>query len=493
MTEEIRGHLSKIANLRLLSADAVQQYGSGDPHRLISELGVTAYVEGEIRREGDRVRIIPALVEARTRQLLWSEQYDRPRGSILGVEGDVAVEVANALQMSLSPLQRAAVQKPKTSSAEAYDLYLRARTEGLDEPAATGLLQKALALDPRFADPKAHLAYIALMRGYDEARYLDEAIALAHDAAESDPTLGLAHAILGSAYSMKGQDAEARLSFLRALELDPNDTTAMANLSIHDSDFGRLDESLYWARRAFLLSARDGNARYHVGVPLVSLRADDVTERWLLAADRRFPDDPRIQIELGALEFLRGRGADGVARLRAASAKSAGDVGLGAMHADLAWLMQTPDLEEVTADFFARSPDATPGIWWVASTPRARYASVLQRNHESARAGALVREAERVAEKALRTGSRAASLIEFAGLRLMRGDRKAAIDALTRAFDHGARSYGFLAPDPLFAPLRGDPAFRALLERMKADVAAQRARADKRRLLDLDPLLSAQR
>src|SRR5437773_3054122 len=118
---------------------------------------------------------------------------------------------------------------------------------------------------------------------------VDEAIGLAEAAAALDPMLASPHFVLGSAASFKGQDALARLSFLRALELDPNHFVAMDNLSNHDTDFGRLDEGLYWARRAFALSAKGANDYYHVAAPLTGLRDDAITWRWLTEAERLFP------------------------------------------------------------------------------------------------------------------------------------------------------------------------------------------------------------
>src|SRR5207247_5991086 len=104
------------------------------------------------------------------------------------------------------------------------------------------LLRKAVTLDPGFALAKARLAYRIYFLGVysGDLTFMEQAISLAEAAATLDPTLAYPPFVLGSAASFKGQDALARLSFLRALELDPaNNTGAMNNLSVPDTHFGR--------------------------------------------------------------------------------------------------------------------------------------------------------------------------------------------------------------------------------------------------------------
>jgi len=105
----------------------------------------------------------------------------------------------------------------------------------------------------------------------------------------------------------------------------------------------------------------------------------------------------------------------------------------------------------------------------------------------------LLNDAEQAVLKVLKTGSNPYALIELAAVRLMRGDRVAALDCLTRSYDNGFRDYDVLAQDPMFAPLRPDAAFQILIQRMKADVAAQRGRAAERGLMDFSTLVSAQK
>jgi eukaryotic-like serine/threonine-protein kinase len=487
MTEEIRGQLSKMSGLRIVSRAAVEKYAQSGVQDMIRDLGVRTVVEGSVRRERDRVRITVELTDARNQQTLWSERYDRGLTDVFSVQSDVALQIANALKASLSPDERARVEMRPTSNVQAYELYLRARN------AKTGaetqqLLNEALALDPRFATAKAALAYMTLMRGYSDPIYFDEAIRLAQETLTIDPASARAHGTIAAAFSVKGEDAQARLSYLRALELNPSDTLTMNNLSIHEVQFGRLDESLYWARRAFALSAKTGTDYYHVAVPLATLRDEEVTAQWLGYAEQAASDVGRVQHMLAILEFLQGRGSVALARLRTALTKQPKNFELLFDQADMAWLTSAPDLEQLTGELFKTAP-ASFGFGVVPESVRTRWAYLLQRRGDLEEARAVLDEAEKAAVDATKSGSGAPALIDLAAVNVLQNNRKGALDILNRAFTNGARDYAFLEPDPLFAPLRSDPAFRSLIERMKSDVTVQRDRARQRGLFDLQPLL----
>ena len=77
MTEEIRGQLSKVSALRLLSRSAVERYGDADVKRMAQELGAGSVVEGSVRLDKQRVRIAVQLIDTKSEQLIWSDQYDR--------------------------------------------------------------------------------------------------------------------------------------------------------------------------------------------------------------------------------------------------------------------------------------------------------------------------------------------------------------------------------------------------------------------------------
>ena len=98
------------------------------------------------------------------------------------------------------------------------------------------------------------------MANYDGASYLDQAIAEAEAAVRMDPSLSYGYFALGTAYGRKGLGAQSRQAFHRALELDPNNTSAMNNFSNEEGRRARWDEAAYWGRRSFLLSGKAGRS-----------------------------------------------------------------------------------------------------------------------------------------------------------------------------------------------------------------------------------------
>jgi serine/threonine protein kinase len=492
MTDEIRGQLSKISALRVLSQSAVNRFGDADGPAIAREFGVSHLVEGSVRVDGARVRVAVELVDTATQQTRWSEQYDRELADILTVQSQVALQIAQRLAATLSPAERERLEPQATQNPEAYALFLQAQTmRGMADQKrnleAIGLYERALALDPRLARAKAALAYRVFFRAYTEDRkHANDAIRLALDAAGMDSTLAVPHFVLGSAYGLLGRLEQSRLAFLRALERDPNHSGSMQNLSYMYAISGQLDESLYWARRAWPLGARGPGDAYHISVPLLLLRDDELSQRWLANAER-LSDFSRTQTTVAAAEVYRGDIAGALARVRARAQKEAGDSEVRSALNDVVVLAAAGDAEALTEEMFRTAPDV-PGVLLPASG-RLRYAFLLQRRGDP-RARGLVEESETLVRARIASGDLAAATFMEAGIaRALVGDSNGALAELQRAYDAGWRDYGIAAIDPMLAAVRNDPRFGAMLDRARADVAAQRERARQRGLLDFAPLL----
>ena len=366
MTDEIRGQLSKISALRVLSRSAVDRFGDADGPAITRAFGVTHLVEGSVRVDRGRVRVAVELVEAATQQTRWSEQYDRELADVLAVQSQVALQLAGRLAATLSPAERERIEPQTTHSPEAYALYLRAQSlRGMADPKRNregiDLLERALTLDPRLARAKSALAYRVFFRSYTEDRkYADDAIRFALDAAATDPALAAPHFVLGSAYGLLGRLEQSRLAFLRALELDPNHIGSMQNLSYTYAISGQLDEGLYWARRAWPLSGRAAGDAYHVSVPLLLLRDDELSRQWMANAER-LQDHSRTQITAANLEVYRGDIAGALARIRARAQKEAGNSEVRFTRNDLAVLAAGDDAETLNEEMFRTAPEV-PGV-----------------------------------------------------------------------------------------------------------------------------------
>jgi TolB-like protein len=491
MTEEIRGQLSQVSALRILSATGLDGYADDLP-RASRELGLRSFVDGSVRVEGRRVRVTAALVDARTRESVWSQQYDRELADVLAVQSDIAQQIAKALEPNLSEGERARLAKQPTGNLEAYTLFLRTRElrsfDRAQNLEAIGLLKQALALDPMFAEAQARAAYRQVFMGYyDDPSWVDKGIADAEAALRIDPDLPYGHFVLGTAYAIKGQGARSRQAFLRALELKPSDGGLLSNFSIAEMLYGRLDEAVYLGRRGFMLSGKRGF--YHLIMPILTLRADAESRILLEEAERRAPAEARVQMMLGMLELYEGSGDKALSRSKAIAEREPKNTEMSFHRADIAYVTDSPDLESLLAPLAERSPT---NRLWTAESVRLRYAYALQKRGESARSKALATEAERYARERIAAGDDTpVQRVELAAALALRSDADGALEWLERSFEAGYRDYGFLERDPIFSPLASDARFVNVLDRMRRDVAAQRERARTRGLLELTSLIGS--
>jgi TolB-like protein/Tfp pilus assembly protein PilF len=233
ITEDVIAQLSKIAGLRVISRTSVLRYrGSHEDSRTIGErLGVSTLLEGSVRREGDRIRLVVQLIDAIGDEHLWAETYDRELTDVFSIQSELALGVAGSLRTRLTSKERARVNSSPTADTEAYTLYLRGRQAlsvrtGESLGRARELFGAALERDASYAAPHAGLAelYALLGMGFGRApeQSLQKARAAAARAIELDPDLAEAHAALGWVRTHDWDWWGAEASLRRAVELNPS-------------------------------------------------------------------------------------------------------------------------------------------------------------------------------------------------------------------------------------------------------------------------------
>ena len=481
VTEEIRGQLSRLVALRLLSRGAVQRYGEADIRRLRTELGAGSAVEGSVRLERDRVRVAVQLIDTATEQTLWSEQYDRTLAGVLSVQSDVALRIAEALNATLSSDERRRVEKAPTENAEAYRTYLRSlelsSLERQQNLRGIELLRKALDLDPNFALAQARLSYRTFFLAYyDDPKYLDLAIEQARRSIEMDPTLSTGFVALASAYAVKGWAAKARSAFLKAQELNPGDGSPVANLAVTESEvLGRHDAGLSHARRLLDFGPVQANGLYHIAWPMLFLRDDATTDRWLKEAEQRFPSFPRLQYLRAGFDYLRGNEAEALSRMRKLGESHPANEEVLTVLAELTYLTGASDAEVRTERFFRSAPGLATTQFLKPESHQTTYAHLLMKRGERARGLELLESAMRVAQAALADGNEAVRVpMEIAAIHAAKGEREQALEWLERGLASGYKDYATLARNPIFENVRGDARFAAVLKKMEQAVAAMR-------------------
>jgi len=165
---EILTRLAKIADLKVISRTSTQRYQSkpGNLAEIAKQLGVANILEGSVQKAADQVRVNVQLVNVQTDSQLWAETYDRKLTDIFSVESEIAIRIAESLQAKLSPHEEQALAAKPTNNPEAYDAYLRGLAFEARSNYSSDALFKAIdfyglavQLDPNFALAWARLSF----------------------------------------------------------------------------------------------------------------------------------------------------------------------------------------------------------------------------------------------------------------------------------------------------------------------------------------------
>jgi adenylate cyclase len=232
IAEEILNLLVKLPQLRVASRTSSFVF-KGEKINIpdvARKLGVSTLLEGSVRRAGDRVRITAQLIEVGTDSHLWSETYDREMRDVFAIQDDIARSIVAALEVTLTPRDRRALQYVATSDANAYDYYLRGRQYFYEFSRrhfhnAIRMFRKAIEQDPNFALAYAGMAdaYSLLYQWADSS---DENIGKANEASIKaitlDPDSAEANAARGTALAISGRHEEAERAFENAILLNPS-------------------------------------------------------------------------------------------------------------------------------------------------------------------------------------------------------------------------------------------------------------------------------
>ncbi|QKK29595.1 adenylate/guanylate cyclase domain-containing protein [Rhizobium indicum] len=247
LTDDLITELSKVSGLFVIARHSVFAIRDsvGKIQDVAAELGVKYVLEGTLQRAGPRLRINVKLIDAVSGLSLWAERYDRQYADLFAVQDDVIGKIISALSVKLSARERDQLARIPTENLEAYDFYMRAEQEGfilrdVDTYRRTlSFYQKAIDLDPGFANAHAGIARVAVDVWRNDYNYLwSAAVArkIAYDAAgqalKLDPNNARAHTVLALLQWVDGRETEAKNSANMAVAMEPNDAEAAANLAL---------------------------------------------------------------------------------------------------------------------------------------------------------------------------------------------------------------------------------------------------------------------
>ncbi|MBI3796040.1 MAG: tetratricopeptide repeat protein [Deltaproteobacteria bacterium] len=233
LTEVLTGDLSKISSLFVIARNSAFTYkGKAVKVQDVGrEMGVHYVLEGSVLKAEGQIRITAQLIDTTTGYHLWAERYDRPLKDIFALQDEIVQKIVTTLGLQLSVQEQGYSVRKHTDNLEAYDSLLRGiepffRFTQETNTQARQLFEKAVALDPQYAEAYAYLGWTYIREwalGWNTApETLERALVLEQQAIALDDSLSRAHALLGLVYGDKQQPDQAIAEGERAIALDPN-------------------------------------------------------------------------------------------------------------------------------------------------------------------------------------------------------------------------------------------------------------------------------
>jgi adenylate cyclase len=259
ISEDIITDLSKVSALSVVSRNTAFSFKgrSIDVRGVAGQLGVGHVLEGSVRKAGNRVRITAQLIEAADDSHVWAERYDRDLTDIFELQDEISRAIVAALKLKLLPQEKQAIGRRGTDSVEAYNLFLMARQQHLAgnygdprrEEAMIRMCQRAVEIDPAYAQAWSLLAYAQSSLRYNRGRDGEDGRAAADKAMQLDPTLAEPHAVKAKNLAETGRLPEALVEVETALALGPDSVEVFVTaglLSMYDHRMA--DAERYYAK-----------------------------------------------------------------------------------------------------------------------------------------------------------------------------------------------------------------------------------------------------
>jgi serine/threonine-protein kinase len=315
--------LAKIPGLKIIGRSSSFLFkGKSDDSRMIGEkLGVVNLLEGSVRKQGDRVRIVAELINATDGRAIWSETYDRELKDVFAVQSEIAVAVTEQLKVKLLGASAKSDAAPSNDNFAAYNalqqgtFYLRLSTEEGTRK-ATEFYSEAIRLDPKYALAHANLsrAWRQLAATWLGASEANEAYAKARN--EAQVALSIA-SNLSDAHEANGfvlltpdfDFARAEAEFREAERLAPQSAGPKNALSYLLAAEGRLEEAEEITRKALALDPLAVPPYANLGRILTARTRYNEAETVLRKAVELQPAAARLHTYLASIDLLRGKPA----------------------------------------------------------------------------------------------------------------------------------------------------------------------------------------
>ncbi|MDD3643781.1 MAG: tetratricopeptide repeat protein, partial [Candidatus Krumholzibacteria bacterium] len=297
----------------------------GSLGEIAGKLGVATVLEGSVQQAGGRVHLAVRLIDARSDDYIWSQEYDRGMEDVFAVQADVALNVADRLRATLTSEVEGRIETSPTENIEAYKLLMRGRdiwnrATHEDRLEAIRLFEQASEAAPDYADAYARLAdayRLITLYGYlPPEQMIPKAKEYARKALAIDEGNVLAHATLsGIAGHHEWKWKESERLCLRAIELNPGDAGCHAAYAWDLMLRGRFDEAVAEQRKALELDPLSVGHRQNEGEILYYARRYDESIEASRRAIEMNPNYPQSRMFMGASYLGKGMREEALAAL----------------------------------------------------------------------------------------------------------------------------------------------------------------------------------
>jgi len=325
MVSELISALSNVKALRVAHNQATKEYKryQGQLTAYAREMRIRYFVQGDVRKFGDNIKISVRLLDIESGDSLWQDSMKGTMNDIFDIQEKVAEKVVQGLKVHLGTREKKKLHERDTENSEAYELYLKAdQYQGRQtrEGYALGirLLSQAIELDPNYTGALRFKAYLLteLYRLYErDPKLLEEAESLSKRALEIRPEFASAFQPLSSVYRMQGKFAEAEAAAKEYIRLDPENAASHFSLAFFYDEIGQPALSLEPYEQA--IKVNDENLSSYFNLVISADRAGDRERllKWARAALPHFekrlrlsPDDEHAAVAYATLlEYLKER------------------------------------------------------------------------------------------------------------------------------------------------------------------------------------------
>lgn len=323
LTEELISDLTQVAGLKVIGRHSSFQFRNSTqtPAQIGAVLGVAHLIEGSVREDAGRIRIVINLVRVRDGASIWSQTYDQPLKDVFAIQSRIGHAVVSALQVRFLDQATESEDRPRSGNVAAYQLMLQGRAiaRHFTEPdyhQAVALLQQSLKLDPDYAFAWGVLSNLQMqlglgyLRGAGQQQAFAEARRAADKTAALAPESVIAHLARGFILARLDNDQLGALrEYERAVARAPRDSVAVSFLANQYGTLGLLQRSADLYRTALVTDPLRADWYNNLSACLIGLGELDQATEAIDKAIALQPDFPGSRMNLANIALLRGDAA----------------------------------------------------------------------------------------------------------------------------------------------------------------------------------------